>query len=198
MESPDKRWARILAEYLGKFRIELPRFPLVLDVGCGNAAVWNYLGVAEYLKDKGLGMPHYIAVDKEEAAFQKAKSQLGELVTFLACDAQTLSDYVKGSFHLALCTHPDLTTSPQGPKMWQRVFTEVAGLLDPRGCLVVTSFWVQDHIPLQVAVDRAGLRILYSGTNRFPGRIFDRASDGEPLQYDKYILLARKLSGPEG
>ena len=191
-ESPDKRWAKILAEYLDRFKIKLPKFPLALDVGCGNAAVWNYLGLVHYLQSRDLGVPHYVAVDKDEKAFQRAKAQLGDLITFLACDARQLDQHIHGRFSLAVSTHPELTTSPEGPRIWREIFSQIAGLLAPRGCLIVTSFWLQDHIPAQVAVGQAGFQILYSGTNRYPGKRFDTASNGEQLQYDKYILIGRR------
>jgi len=137
-ESPDKRWTKILAEYLGKFQIELPRFPSVLDVGCGNAAVWNYLGVVGYLQSRNLGIPYYVAVDRDENAFQRAKAQLGDIVTFLACDARDLTQHIRGRFSLVISTHPSLTTSPQGPRIWQEIFVQISRLLDSRGCVIVT------------------------------------------------------------
>jgi hypothetical protein len=57
---------------------------------------------------------------------------------------------------------------------------------------VLTSFWVNDHIPAQVALERSGYRVLFSGTNKYPGRHFDTANNGEPLYIDKYILIAKK------
>jgi len=190
--TPDRRWSKILGEYLSRFGIVVPESPAVLDIGCGNNAIWNYLALISYLSERALGFPQYVGVDMYEEAFSKAREGLEGLATFIACDARELSRHVEGPFHLILCQHPPLTTSKEGPRIWQAVFEEAARVLDPEGCFVLTSFWVNDHIPAQVAVQKAGLEILYSGKNAYPGKIFDKGSDGEDLQYDKYILLARK------
>ena len=190
--STDERWIRILDKYLGELGIQLPGYPSVLDIGCGNNATWNYLALVGYLGAKGLGVPKYVGVDIAEEAFSRAREALKGLAQFVACDARQLSRHLEGPFHLVFCQHPPLTTSRQAPHIWKSIFEEVALLLDPRGCMVLTSFWLNDHIPAQVSVKKAGLDILYSGKNLFPGKVFDRSNNGEKLQYDKYILVARK------
>ncbi len=184
----------ILNKYLGELGIELPEFPLVLDVGCGNNATWNYLALVGYLGVKGLGVPRYVGVDVAEDAFSKAKEALRGLAQFIVCDARELTRHLDGPFHLILCQHPPLTISRKAPRIWRNIFEEVALLLDPKGCMVLTSFWLNDHIPAQVSVKKAGLEILFSGKNSFAGRVFDQFNNGERLQYDKYILIARKGS----
>jgi hypothetical protein len=159
---------------------------------------WNYLAVTLYLGAHGLGAPRYVAVDVREEAFAGARRALGDLVRFVACDARNLSRFVTGTYSLALFGHPDLASSPEGPRIWRRIFEETTQLLDARGALILTSFSLNDHIPAQVALERAGYKILHSGTNAYPGRQFDTAGNGEPLLYDKYILIARKgLRGAE-
>ncbi|RLB37775.1 MAG: hypothetical protein DRH12_13855 [Deltaproteobacteria bacterium] len=190
--SPDQRWIRILDKYLGEFGIALPEFPSVLDVACGNNATWNYLALVGYLGSKNLGVPRYVAIDVSEEAFAKAKEALQGLAHFISCDARDMRRYVEGPFHLVLCQHPPLTISKKGPKIWEEIFEEVSLILDPQGCMVLTSFWLNDHIPAQICVKKAGLEILYSGKNAFGGKIFDRSEDGEELRYDKYVLVARK------
>jgi hypothetical protein len=64
--------------------------------------------------------------------------------------------------------------------------------LDPDGGLLLTSFWLYDHISAQAALVRAKYRIFYSGRNRYPGRRFDTSDSGEPLKYDKFILIAKR------
>ena len=190
--TPDQRWILILDKFLGDFGIELPEFPSVLDIGCGNNATWNYLALVGYLCPKSLGVPKYTGIDLSEEAFAKAKEALKGLAHFISCDARQLERHVDGPFHLIFCQHPPLTISRDGPKIWKAIFEQVAGLLDPQGCMILTSFWLNDHIPAQMSVKKAGLDILHSGKNPFPGRIFDRSEDGEEFQYDKYILLARR------
>lgn len=190
--TPDQRWMMILNKYLGELGIELPQFPSVLDIGCGNNATWSYLALVEYLGAKNLGVPKFVGIDLSEEAFAKAKEALKGLAQFVACDARDLTNHVEGPVDLVLCQHPPLTTSREGPRIWEAIFEEIAKLLDPQGCMVLTSFWIKDHIPAQVSVEKAGLDILFSGKNFFPGRVFDRSEDGEQLQYDKYILVARR------
>ena len=190
--TPDQRWMRILDRYLGDLGIELPQFPCVLDVGCGNNATWNYLALIGYLGAKNLGVPRFVGVDLNEEAFAKAREALKGLAQFVKCDARDIAKYVEEPVHLVLCQHPPLTISRDGPKKWKAIFAEIGKLLAPQGCMVLTSFWIKDHIPAQVAVKKAGLDILFSGKNIFPGKVFDRSEDGEQLQYDKYILLARR------
>ena len=191
-ETSDIRWMKMLQEYLPKYGIELPFNPRVLNVGCGNSVTWNYLGLSIYLGSLGLGMPYYVGVDLREEAFAEAKKVMGDLVRFVAGDAQNLTDLVSGIYQLAVFEHPTLTTPLDGPKIWRKIFRETAKLLDTGGGLILTSFWVRDHIPAQAALGRAQFRILYSGRNRFPGRQFDTAENGEPLRYDKYVLIAKK------
>ena len=65
------------------------------------------------------------------------------------------------------------------------------------GAIILTSFWLNDHMPAQVAVERAGYDIVYNGRNKYPGKRFDTADNGEPLEFDKYIIVARKGSPAE-
>jgi hypothetical protein len=191
-DTPDIRWMKMLMAYLPECGIQLPQNPNVLNVGCGNSVKWNYLGVTLYLAHQGLGAPHYVGVDLKEEAFADAKKALGSLVTFVACDACKLTDFLAGTYQLAVFEHPNLTTSPDGPKIWGKIFQETAKLLDEDGSLILTSFWLNDHIPAQVALERNQYRILHNGTNRFPGRKFDTASNGESLEHDKFIIIAKK------
>ncbi len=189
--TPEVRWVKMLSEYLPKCKIQLCQNPNILNIGCGNNVKWNYLGVTLYLANQGLGVPHYVGVDVEEEAFAGAKEALGGLVHFVAGDAQHLTDFLNGTFHLAILEHPNLATSPDGPKIWRRIFQETAKLLDRTGGLILTSFWLNDHIPAQVALERAGFHIAFSGKNRFPGKTFDAARDGQSFQFDKYIIVAK-------
>ena len=191
-DTPDIRWMKMLTAYLPECGIQLPQNPKVLNIGCGNSVKWNYLGVALYLGNQGLGIPHYFGVDIKEEAFTDAKRELGSLVNFVVCDAQNLTDFLTGTYHLAIFEHPNLTTSPDGPKIWRKIFQETSKLLDEDGGLILTSFWVNDHIPAQVALERTRYHIVYNGRNRFPGKKFDTASNGESLEHDKFIIIAKK------
>jgi len=182
----------MLAEYLGRHGICLPENPGVLNIGCGKNVKWNYLGVTGYLLGRGLGLPHYVGVDLSKEAFGPAKEALAGLVRFIAADARELTCYLEGPFHLIVVEHPNLTTSRQGPKDWRRIFEQASALLNQEGALVLTSFWLNDHIPAQVALERAGYRVLFSGTNQYPGRSFDTLDTGETLHVDKYVLIAQK------
>ena len=187
----------MLSEYLPKCGITLCENPSVLNVGCGNNVKWNYLGVALYLADQGLGMPNYVGVDTEEKAFAEAKEALGGLVSFVAGDAQHLSDFLTGTYQLAILEHPNFTTSPDRTKIWQKILHETAKLLDVNGAIILTSFWLNDHMPALVAVERAGYDIVYNGRNEFPGKRFDTAENGEALEFDKYIIVAKKAASEE-
>jgi SAM-dependent methyltransferase len=195
--TPEIRWVKMLSEYLPKCGITLCENPRVLNVGCGNNVKWNYLGVTLYLADQGLGMPNYVGVDMEEEAFAEAKEVLDGLVNFVAADAENLTDFLAGAYQLAIFEHPNLATSPEGPKVWQKILQETAKLLDVNGAIILTSFWLNDHMPAQVAVERAGYDIVYNGRNKYPGKRFDTADNGEPLEFDKYIIVARKGSPAE-
>jgi hypothetical protein len=195
--TPEIRWVKMLSEYLPKCGIRLCENPGVLNIGCGNNVKWNYLGVTLYLADQGLGMPKYVGVDMEEEAFAEAKEALDGLVSFVAGDAQHLTDFLTGVYQLAIFEHPNFTTSPERSKVWQRILEETAKLLDVNGAIILTSFWLNDHMPAQVAVERAGYDIVYNGRNKYPGKRFDTADNGEPLEFDKYIIVARKGSPAE-
>ncbi|MBW2030685.1 MAG: hypothetical protein JRH06_07020 [Deltaproteobacteria bacterium] len=190
--TPDRRWANTLTEYLARYNITLGENPRILNIGCGKNVTWNFLGVLFYLASHDLGFPDYVGVDVTEEAFGDGKRALGDLVTFVPCDARDLGNHVKGPFHLVIIEHPNLSTSPEGPRIWGKIFQEAGELLDDNGVLILTSFWLNDHIPAQIALERCHYRILYSGRNQFPGRRFDTSSSGEPLVMEKYILLARK------
>ena len=190
--TPEIRWVKMLGEYLPNCGFTLCKNPGVLNIGCGNNVKWNYLGVTLYLANQGLGVPNYVGVDVEEEVFAEAKEALDGLVNFVAGDAQNLTDFVSGAYQLAIFEHPNFTTSPDRPKVWQRIFRETAKLLDVNGAVVLTSFWLNDHIPAQKSLERAGYDIVHNGRNRFPGKNFDTADNGEPLQFDKYIIVARK------
>ena len=190
--TPEIRWVKMLREYLPKCGITLRENPSVLNLGCGNNVKWNYLGVTLYLADQGLGMPNYVGVDVEEGAFAEAKEALEGLVSFVAGDAQKLTDFVSGTYQLAILEHPDFTTSPKRSRVWQKILHETAKLLDVNGAAILTSFWLNDHMPALVAVERAGYDIVYNGRNKFPGKRFDTAENGEPLEFDKYIIVAKK------
>lgn len=183
----------MLDDYLNRSGIRLPQNPGVLNLGCGNNVKWNYLGVTGYLLKQGLGVPYYVGVDVKEESFAQAKKVMAGLVHFIAADARGLTRYLKGSFHLIIVEHPNLTTSPEGPRVWRQVFEEAAALLADEGALIVTSFWLNDHIPAQVVLGKAGYQLLFSGKNKYPGRLFDTLETGETLQTDKYILIAKKL-----
>lgn len=189
--TPDRRWTAMLAEYLPRHGIHLPEGPGVLNIGCGNNVKWNYLGVTGYLLGQGLGLPQYVGVDLSSEAFEEGKEALAGLVHFVEADARHLTESVKGPYHLIVVEHPNLTTSPEGPKVWRRIFEEAAVLLDREGALILTSFWLNDHLPAQVALERAGYRIVHSGKNKFPGKAFDTLATGETLEIDKYVLIAR-------
>lgn len=190
MLSPDQRWLRMFQEYLPKGNITLPKNPRILNIGCGNNVTWNYLGMALFLARQGLGVPHYVGVDKEEEAFADARKKLAGLVGFVVGDARRLRDFLSDQYHLAVFEHPNLSTSPEGPRTWREIFVETAKLLHRKGGVILTSFWLNDHIPAQVALEHAGYPIRYSGTNRFPGKPFDTASNGEVLRFDQYITIA--------
>lgn len=190
--TPDRLWANTLSEYLPRYNISLGKNPRILNIGCGKNVTWNFLGVIFYLASQDLGFPDYVGVDVTEEAFEEGKSVLADLVTFVPCDARDLGIHVKGPFHLVIVEHPNLSTSPEGPRVWRKIFQEARELLDEKGVLILTSFWLNDHIPAQIALERCDYRILYSGKNQFPGRQFDTSSSGEPLIMGKYILLARK------
>ena len=197
-DRPDKRWVMMLEEYLLPYGIRLPENPNVLNIGCGNSVTWNYLALTFYLAGQGLGAPNYVGVDVEEAAFADAKKALDGLVHFVCGDAQHLTDFVRGRYELIVVEHPNLTTSPQGPKIWRRIFEEAAKVLDDDGGVILTSFWLNDHIPAQVALERARFCVLFSGRNKYPGKTFDRAANGERLAFDKYVLVAKKGSSEDG
>jgi hypothetical protein len=182
----------MLNEYLPRYGIRLPESPRVLNLGCGNNVKWNYLGVTGYLLSRELGLPEYVAVDVTEEAFRDCRKALGGLVHFIAADARQLSDHVKGAYHLIIVEHPNLTTSSEGPKDWRRIFEEAVLVLDREGALILTSFWLNDHIPAQVALEKSGFGILHSGRNKFPGKRFDTMDNGETLEIDKYLLIAKK------
>ena len=190
--TPDKRWVRMLTGYFLEYDIRLPANPNVLNVGCGNNVKWNYLAVAFYLADRGLGIPNYVAVDQKEEAFADAKEILDGVIRFLGCDARNLTDFLTETFHLAVFEHPNLTTSPDGPRIWRNIFQETAKLMDEKGAAIVTSFWLNDHLPAQVALERSHYDIVFSGRNRYPGKVFDTAANGESFQFDKYIIVARR------
>jgi hypothetical protein len=191
-DKPDERWVRMFEEYLPRYGILLPENPNVLNIGCGNSVTWNYLALTFYLASQGLGMPRYVGIDVEEAAFADAKKALKGLVQFVSGDAQHLTDFVTGRYELIVVEHPNLTTSPKGPRIWRRIFEETATVLDDKGGLILTSFWLNDHIPAQLALERAGFHVLFSGRNKYAGKTFDRAANDEELAYDKYVLLAKK------
>jgi hypothetical protein len=197
-ESPDQRWVMMLKEYLPKYGITLPENPHVLNIGCGNSVKWNYLAVTFYLASQGLGMPHYVGLDIQEDAFADAKKALDGLVHFVSGDARQLTDLVTGKYQLVVVEHPNLTTSRQGPKTWRKIFEETAEVLDDHGGVILTSFWLNDHLPAQVALERAGFRILFSGRNKYSGKEFDRASNGEALEFDKYVIIAKKATAGVG
>jgi hypothetical protein len=131
-------------------------------------------------------------VDMEEGAFAGAKQALDGLVSFVAGDAQRLTDFLSGTYQLAIMEHPNFTTSPERCKVWQRILHETAKLLDVNGAIILTSFWLNDHMPALVAVERAGYNIVYNGRNKFHGKRFDTDENGEPLELDKYIIVAKK------
>jgi hypothetical protein len=190
--TPDKRWVRMLSSYFLEYDIGLPANPNVLNVGCGNNVKWNYLAMAFYLADQGLGIPHYVAIDQEEEAFAEAKAILDGLVRFIACDARNLTDFLTETFHLVVFEHPNLTTSPDGPRIWKNVFQETANLMAEKGAAIVTSFWLNDHLTAQVALERSHYDIVFSGRNRYPGKVFDTTANGESFQFDKYMIIARR------
>lgn len=181
----------MLAEYLPSCGFRLPDRPRVLNVGCGNNVQWNYLGVTAYLLGQGLSPPEYVGVDLRKEDFNQAEKALAGLVRFVAADATRLTEYVEGPCHLIVVEHPNLTTSREGPKVWRRIFEEAARILDKEGVLVLTSFWLNDHIPAQVALEKAGYQILHSGKNKFPGKAFETLETGEILEIDKYVLIAK-------
>jgi hypothetical protein len=190
--TPDRRWTAMLSEYLPRYGIRLPENPGVLNIGCGNNVTWNYLGVTGYVLGHGLGLPEYVGVDLSSEAVEEGKKALAGLVRLIAADARCLTEHVRGPCHLVVVEHPNLSTSPEGPKGWRRIFEEVALVLDREGVLILTSFWLNDHIPAQVALEKVGYRILHTGRNKFPGKRFDTLSTGEALKIDKYVLLAKK------
>jgi hypothetical protein len=192
--TPDIRWVMMLSEYLLRYKIVLSENPNVLNIGCGNNVKWNYLGMAMYVANQGLGIPNYVGVDTKEEAFADAKKTLGGLASFVAGDARKLTEFVTGTYQLAIFQHPNLATSPDGPRIWQKIFQETAKLLDMNGCVIVTSFWLNDHIPAQVALERAQYDIIHSGRNKFRGKRFDTADNGEGLEFDKYIIIAKRGS----
>ncbi len=192
-DTPDIRWSKILAEYLGEYSVELPLNPKVLNVGCGRNVVWNFLGTVSFSLQSGLGLPRYLGVDIDKECLIKAKRQLGDSVNLIAADARHMSYLLRTSFQLVIFEHPDFSTSRERPKVWRAIFKETFRILDNNGAVILTSFWVNDHIPAQMALERANFRILYSGSNCFPGKEFDKSDRGEPLVYDKYILIAQKV-----
>ena len=184
----------MLDEYLPSADIRLPADPGILDIGCGNSIKWNYFALTFYLAQEDLGVPDYVGVDISEEAFADAREALGDLVRFVTGDAQNLTSLLKGRYHLALFQHPTLTISRDGPRRWLKIFRETFMLLDNDSGVILTSFWLNDHLPAQVAMKKAGFSILHTGRNKFPGKTFDTAGNGKPLQFDKYILIAKKTS----
>lgn len=190
--SPGVRWFNILAEYLPKGGVRLSENPRIINIGCGNRVVWNFFGVCLFLESAGLGLPRYTGVDILPENFAHAKERLNKRVDFIVADAQTLSKQVNGPFDLAVIQHPDISVSPEAPRKWRNIFYETYQLLSENGALILTTFWLNDHLPAQLALQRTGFTISHSQPNQFPGQQFDTSSKGEPLIMDKYILLATK------
>lgn len=190
--TPDLRWIKMFNEYLQECYIKLPANPNVLNVGCGNNVKWNYLAMAFFLANQGLGAPNYVAVDEKEENFADAKKILDGVVRFLACDARKLTSFLTETFDLVLFEHPNLTTSPEGPRIWKNIFRETGKLLDEKGAAIITSFWLNDHIPVQAALEESQYDIVFSGTNMYPGKVFDTGVNGEVCQFDKYVITARR------
>ncbi len=195
MSSPlGNRWFKIFSEYLPKGNIRLSENPKAVNVGCGSRVVWNFAGFCFFSISRGLGLPRYVGVDikPEKLSFEKpALNKIGG-ADLIAADARKLSRYIKEQFDLAIIEHPDFTISPDAPKNWQKVLEEIYKLLTETGGLILTTFWLQDHFPAQVALKRMDFTIFHSGTNKYPGKQFDTSSEGEPLLLDKYIILAAK------
>jgi hypothetical protein len=164
----------------------------VLNVGCGNRVAGNFLGLCLFLGSHGLGIPAHVGVDIRAENFSYAKSTLGGLVDFIVADARTLTKKIAGTFDVVFIEHPDLTTSPEARIKWRNIFSETHELLSETGGLILTTFWVYDQIPAQIALHRLGFKISYSGTNKYPGNQFDTSNEGETLIIDKYVILATK------
>lgn len=192
MERPDIRWARILKDYFQEFGLSLPYNPAIINVGCGENVKWNYLGLVLYLSLEGLGRPFYLGVDRNEKALRGAWNSMRGLVHLVVGDAVFLSSMLKNSYDLAIFEHPDISTSPDGARKWRKIFKQTKHILKSGGYLLLTSFWLNDHVPATYNIEREGFSILHNGKNRYPGRQFDRASTGEELIYDKYILIAKR------
>jgi hypothetical protein len=190
-EGPEQRWVNILTEYLPKCGMRFLEKPNVLNIGCGNNVKWNYLAVAIYVARQGLGLPFYVGVDLKKEPLAQAKQALGELANFVVGDARNLTRFLRGTYQLALFEHPDISTSPEGPETWRRIFRETAQLMDRSGCIILTSFWLNDIIPAKMALERTRYNLVYSGGNKFPGKQFDAGRDGEPLRFDQYIIVAK-------
>jgi hypothetical protein len=109
----------------------------------------------------------------------------------VVADARSLASLLKNRYDLAIFEHPDISTSPERPKVWLEIFNQVSMILKPNASVILTSFWLNDHIPATFNLKKAGYRILYNGKNRYPGKCFDKSSTGELLLYDKYILIAK-------
>ena len=190
-DSPGVRWVNILTEYLPRCGVRFPQNPKVLNIGCGKNVKWNYLAVAIYAARQGLGLPFYVGVDLKKEPLGQAKQALDELASLVVGDARNLTRFLRGTYQLALFEHPDISTSPEGPKTWRRIFRETARLLDRNGCIILTSFWLIDIIPAKMALERTRYNLVYSGGNKFPGKQFDTGRDGEPLRFDEYIIVAK-------
>ncbi len=192
MERDDIRWAKILSDYLEGLNILLPYNPAIINIGCGENVKWNYLGTILYITMKDLGRPIYLGVDIDEKGLKKAWKALKRLVDLVVADAELISRMIKNPFDIAIFEHPDISISPYGARKWRNIFFETREILKDGGILILTSFWLNDHIPATYNIEKAGFHILYNGKNRYPGRRFDISSSGEELLYDKYILIARK------
>ena len=126
--TPDRRWVRMLREYLPEGDIPLPQNPRILNIGCGNNVTWNYLGMVLFLAQEGLGAPRYVGVDIKEEAIAHARKKLEGLVDFVVGDARHLTRFLSGPFHLAVFEHPNLKGPESGGRSLGRQESSWTGM----------------------------------------------------------------------
>jgi len=160
----------------------------VLDLGCGNAAVTDYLALDDFYLAR-FGHPiEFTGIDLAIEDFEFAKSKLAGRANFTPGDAREIQGLVSGTFGLVFIRSPQAEASPNAFNIWRDILEAAKPLLEPTSVVFMLHHHLGGGLVLPRLLVAADYELLINERNE----IASHPQNGDGIQLprrDEWVTL---------